>query len=384
MRKHDFVNSLRVFTSRPGSSHIVKAGDHLFISGLSGRTITGSWDNLGKVEEQAKQAFENLAIILEEVGATSGNIVKLLLYLSHHSSWNPVLSILASCLGPTLPPVTGIVVEFPDPNQLLELDVIAFLGPNRAVHTQLSVDAPGPRYFDNAVVADDLVHIGGLTAYGRDEKISSIDDIRVQTEAAWNNLQAICREAGGNLEDLVKLNIFATNPNMHDKIVAFRRDTFPHVRPTSSTVFVSFPDPRLFLMLDGWAYLGKKKPINTHKAFNPGSHGSAQGILLENGLMPIIGISARNLDGSYHGAGNIRDQCMRTMDIIKYILEEAGATYENVVKLVSYISHPMFAPIVQEVRSQYLMENRPALSTVIVRQSSTLILVKTEAWAYLG
>jgi enamine deaminase RidA (YjgF/YER057c/UK114 family) len=174
------------------------------------------------------------------------------------------------------------------------------------------------------------------------------------------------------------------NPNFLNEVVSYRRDTYPHIRPTSSSGFVGFPDSRILIQVDGWAYLGKKNCIHTEEVWNPEKAGSAQAILLENGLMPIIGISARNLDSSYHGVGDIRAQCIHTMEIIRHILEKAGGSYDNVVKLISNVSHPAFAPVVREIRSSYLKQNRPALCTIVFSHPSTLVLVKTEAWAYLG
>ena len=182
----------------------------------------------------------------------------------------------------------------------------------------------------------------------------------------------------------MKLNIFMGDPDFLGYVSPYRRDTYPNIRPSSASGFVGFTDPRVLLSVDGWAYLGKKETIYTQKAWKPEPAGSAQAILLENGLMPIIGISARNLDSSYHGIGDIRAQCTRTMDIIQDILSKAGGTYDNVVKLVTHVSHPAYASAAREIRSRYLGKNRPALFTTVVHQPSTIVLVKTEAWVYLG
>jgi enamine deaminase RidA (YjgF/YER057c/UK114 family) len=383
MRKHEFINSSRVFSSGVGSSHAVKAGDHLFLTGMTGRNIKGDWASLGHVEGQAKQVFENMALVLEEAGASWKDVVKLLIYLSHHRNWDTVFSILTSYLGDACPPISAVVVEFPDPNLLLEVDTIAFLGPKRAINPPSLMDVSS-FHSSQAVVTDGLVHMRGQTAHDRNGKISGLGDIQGQSRTVWGNLKTICQEAGGSLEDLVKLNIYMTNPNFLNEVISYRRDTYPHIRPTSSSSFVGFSDSQTLIEVDGWAYLEKKEPIYSDKAWHPERAGSAQAILLDNGLMPIIGISARNLDSSYHGVGDIKAQCVHTMEIVRHILEKAGATYENVVKLTSNISHPAFAPVAREVRSQYLRENRPALCTAVVRHPSTLVLVKTEAWAYLG
>jgi enamine deaminase RidA (YjgF/YER057c/UK114 family) len=383
MGKQECIQSSRVYTSGVGSSHAVKAGDHIFLTGMTGRNVKGKLASLGSIEEQAKQAFENAAWILDEAGASWKDVVKMMVYVSHHRSWAPISEILKTYLNDASPPISVVAVSFPDPDLLLELDIIVFSGPKKAINPPL---LPDVSVFgsSHAVAADKLIHMRGQSSLNRDGKIEGPGDIHTQTASVWAKLQTICKEADVSLEDLVKLNIYMSNPNYLSDVVAYRRDTYPHIRPTSASSFVGFTDPRVLISVDGWAYQGKKEIIYNEKAWNPEPAGSSQAILLENGLMPIIGISARNLDGSYHGIGSIQMQCVRTMEIVAHILEKAGGTFDNVVKLASHVSHPQFASVAREVRSRFLGNNKPALLTTVVHHPSSIVLVKTEAWAYLG
>lgn len=383
MRKHDFINSSRVYSSGVGSSHAVKAGDHIFLTGMIGKNVKGEWASLGSIEGQAKQAFENATLILDEAGASWKDVVKLMVYISHHRNWDLISKIMKTYLNDARPPVSLVAISFPDPELLLELDVIAFLGPKKVINPPL---LPDVSVFgsSHAVVADKLIHMRGQSSLNSDGSIDGPGNIQTQTALVWARLQSICEEAGASLDDLVKLNIYMANPNYLGDVVAYRRDTYPHIRPTSASSFVGFTNPRVLISVDGWAYQGNKEIIYNEKAWKPEPAGSSQAILLENGLMPIIGISARNIDSSYHGIGNIQMQCVRTMEIVQHILEKAGGTYDNIIKLVSHVSHPQFASAAREVRSQFLGENRPALFTTVVHHPSSIVLVKTEAWAYLG
>lgn len=383
MRKHDFIISSRVYSGGAGSSHAVKAGNYIFLSGMVGKNNKGQWAGPGSVEDQAKQAFENATLILDEAGASWKDVVKLMVYVSHPRSWDPISKILKTALADARPPLSVVAVAFPDPDALLELDVIAFKGRRKVIHPPLLPDLSGCRS-SHAVAADNLIHMQGQSALNRDGIVKGPGDIHTQTASVWQKLDTICREAGAGLEDLVKLNIYLANPNLLSDVVAYRRDTYPHIRPTSATSAVGFTDPRVLIAVDGWAYHGPKEIIYHEKAWKPEPAGSSQAILLENGLMPIIGISARNLDGSYHGIGSIRLQCVRTLEIIRHILEKAGGTFDNVIKLASHVSHPRFASVAHEVRSGFLGENKPALLTTVVRHPSSIVLVKTEAWANLG
>jgi enamine deaminase RidA (YjgF/YER057c/UK114 family) len=383
MRKHDLIFSSRVYSSGAGSSHAVKAGDYIFLTGVIGKNNKGQWACPGSVEEQAKQAFENATLILDEAGASWKDVVKMVVYVSHPRSWDPISKILKTVLSDARPPFSVVAVSFPDPDSLLELDVIAFKGHRKVINPPLLADVPDYRS-SQAVAADNLIHMKGQSSLNRDGIVEGPGDIHTQTASVWKKLETTCKAAGASLEDLVKLNIYLANPNYLSDVVAYRRDTYPHIRPTSATSFVGFTDPRVLISVDGWAYHGKKEIIYHEKAWKPEPAGSSQAILLENGLMPIIGISARNLDGSYHGIGSIQMQCVRTLEIIRHILEKAGGTFDNVIKLASHVAHPQFASVAQEVRSRFLGENKPALLTTVVHHPSSIVLVKTEAWAYLG
>ncbi|MBW1699313.1 MAG: hypothetical protein JRK26_21270 [Deltaproteobacteria bacterium] len=383
MHKHECIHSSHVYASGVGSSHAVKAGDHIFLTGMTGRNVKGELKSLGSVEDQAKQAFENATLILEEAGATWKDVVKMMVFVSHHRSWDPISKILKTVLNNARPPISVVAVSFPDPYLLLELDVIAFLGPRKVINPPLLPDV-SVLGSSHAVTADKLIHMKGQSSLNRDGKIEGPGNIHTQTASVWSKLQTICEEAGASLEDIVKLNICMANPNYLSDVVAYRRDTYPHIRPTSASSFVGFTDPRVLISVDGWAYQGEKEIIYSETAWKPESAGSSQAILLENGLMPIIGISARNLNSSYHGVGSIQMQCVRTMEIIQAILEKAGGTFGNVVKLASHVSHPQFVSVAREVRSRFLRENKPALLTTVVHHPSSIVLVKTEAWAYLG
>jgi 2-iminobutanoate/2-iminopropanoate deaminase len=73
------INGIRI----PDSpfNHIVKAGDFLFLaSQLSCDLVTGRIIE-GDVEEQTRRAMDNVKFLLQSLGATMNDIVKVVIYM---------------------------------------------------------------------------------------------------------------------------------------------------------------------------------------------------------------------------------------------------------------------------------------------------------------
>lgn len=65
------------------------------------------------------------------------------------------------------------------------------------------------------------------------------NDIRAQAVKAFENLEAMLREAGATLEDVVKLNIYATRFEDYPIIREVRKSFFPKDPPAATGLIVS-------------------------------------------------------------------------------------------------------------------------------------------------
>lgn len=64
--------------------------------------------------------------------------------------------------------------------------------------------------------------------------------------------------------------------------------------------------------------------------------------------------------------GEVKEQTRRVMENIKTLLEEAGSSFENIVKTSIYLSSMDHFNEVNEIYSQYFKEPFPVRSTVAV------------------
>jgi len=70
-----------------------------------------------------------------------------------------------------------------------------------------------PRGFNHGIKVDggELLFLAGQDGSNADEEIVAPSDLVAQFEQVLENLQTVVREAGGTMDDIVKLNIFVAD-----------------------------------------------------------------------------------------------------------------------------------------------------------------------------
>jgi 2-iminobutanoate/2-iminopropanoate deaminase len=102
---------------------------------------------------------------------------------------------------------------------------------------------------------DNTVYLAGALGTELDGSVSP--DIRVQTRRAFENLAAVMQEAGGRLQDIVKLTVFITDMRLRDGFGEVRSEFYPHDPPASTLVqVVALATPGALIEIEGVAVLG--------------------------------------------------------------------------------------------------------------------------------
>ncbi len=116
-------------TAATGSySKAVLAGNTLYISGQTGAGLDGSPPVLGDPAAQARQACENVKVLLAEAGGDLSHAVKLTVYITDRAYREPVYQVIAEYFGPHAPASTGVIVDgLASAEFLVEIDVTAVL-----------------------------------------------------------------------------------------------------------------------------------------------------------------------------------------------------------------------------------------------------------------
>ncbi len=116
-------------TAATGSySKAVLAGNTLYISGQTGVGLDDSPPVLGDPAAQARQACENIKVLLQEAGGDLSHAVKLTVYITDRAYREPVYAVIAEYFGPHAPASTGVIVDgLAAAAFLVEIDVTAVL-----------------------------------------------------------------------------------------------------------------------------------------------------------------------------------------------------------------------------------------------------------------
>jgi 2-iminobutanoate/2-iminopropanoate deaminase len=97
-------------------------------------------------------------------------------------------------------------------------------------------------HFAQAVVAEvtgRLLFISGMTARNNEGGITGLGDIAAQTRQVCENVQAAVEEAGGTMDDIVRVDVYVTDMRHFDAIHEVRREFFTGTPPASTMVEIS-------------------------------------------------------------------------------------------------------------------------------------------------
>ena len=100
-------------------------------------------------------------------------------------------------------------------------------------------------------------------------------------------------------------------------------------------------------------------------------------------LVFVSGQVARNAQGELVGLGDIKAQTRQTLENVKSVLETAGATMDDVVKVTVFVTNVAehFSQI-HEVRAEFFEKGYPASTLVEVRSLANKdMLIEIEAIA---
>ncbi len=99
----------------------------------------------------------------------------------------------------------------------------------------------------------------------------------------------------------------------------------------------------------------------------------------------ISGLTARDRSGKVVGKGDMKAQTRQVLENMKIVLEEAGASFDQIVKVTVYVTDMKDFREIHEVRAQYFKGDLPASTLVqVTRLVNEDCLIEIDAVAVLG
>ena len=110
-----------------GYSHVVKAGNTVYIAGQVARDRDGKTVGVGDAKAQAEQVFQNLRAALAAAGGNLSHVVKLNTFMTHREDLAAYREVRAKYLPDDNPPASTLVLcsGLADPDFRIEIEAIA-------------------------------------------------------------------------------------------------------------------------------------------------------------------------------------------------------------------------------------------------------------------
>jgi enamine deaminase RidA (YjgF/YER057c/UK114 family) len=131
---HQRLRTLNARELHPGSqldvdmARVVRAGKHVFLSGISALTLDGRMVGVGDPAAQAEQAMATAKQLLEEAGSSLDHVCKVTTYITDRGFRVPIYNVVGRWLKGVFPCGTGIIVNgLPLPEMLVQLDLAAVI-----------------------------------------------------------------------------------------------------------------------------------------------------------------------------------------------------------------------------------------------------------------
>jgi enamine deaminase RidA (YjgF/YER057c/UK114 family) len=123
-----------VLSSPPGVApastyeHAARCGDFVFVAGQVARDENGAWVGPGDAGAQAAQVYRNIGRILEHVGATPRDVVKITTMMVDRDDRDAVTAARLDFFGDHRPPHTGMIIAgLGSPEVRVEVEVVVYL-----------------------------------------------------------------------------------------------------------------------------------------------------------------------------------------------------------------------------------------------------------------
>jgi len=123
----------------------------------------------------------------------------------------------------------------------------------QAIHTGDAPEAIGA--YSQAIKAGQTVFISGQIPLEPGTMNIVDEDIRAQTHRVFNNLAAVTRESGGNLDDVVKLTVFLTDLSHFAVVNEVMAEHFNPPYPARAAVGVAALPKGVPIEVDAIVYL---------------------------------------------------------------------------------------------------------------------------------
>jgi enamine deaminase RidA (YjgF/YER057c/UK114 family) len=324
-------------------SAVVRRGGLVFVSGLLPQAPPPA-----SFTTQAAQVLDALQVRLSTDGTTLDRVVSTSVYLADAGDFAALNAVWAK-YWPSAPPArTTIVAKLPAPGARIMVSAVAAgRGADRtAVQPKGWASPAGPLSY--AVSTGDTLFLSGLVPRRGADNTLVKGDIEAQTNAVFDNAEAILRDAGMTLADVVSSRVFLTDGAMFERMNAAYRTRFPENPPARATVITPLVSPDFLIEITMVAVRGIRRTALVTPAADgsPGKPNPNLSSAVRVGSQLFLSGMLGVLPGSPPDAAG---QTAETLNRLERTLTSAGFGWREVTEAVVYVTDMSAAADVMKV-----------------------------------
>ena len=383
---------------------LVKAGQRLFLHGQSGLDLTHRLAAPEDAAAQATQAMENVKQLLAEAGSSLEHVCKVTTYITDRAYRVPVYNVVGRYLKGIPTAATGLIVKgLARPEMKVELDIEAVI-PQTGEHQRLRTFNTGTWFSQSTIDRDscmiirtaDEVYVRGQTGAVLDgSRMVGLgrtpEDAAVQADLAMQNARLLLAEAGAGLDEVCKLRVYIGDCAYREPVYQVLGRHFGDVHPCSTGLIMrGFARPEIVFELDLAVALSHGTPHQRLRQFETSQqYRDGQDLRCKFAMavragkrIYLRGQTGSRLDGEFVGYGNAAAQATQAMANVQVLLEEAGASLDDICKMTVYVVDRAYREPVYQVIGRYLKGVFPASTGLIVdgfASPSILVEIDVEA-----
>jgi enamine deaminase RidA (YjgF/YER057c/UK114 family) len=389
----------------PGSQGVVvaqciRAGNFVFITGQTAFDENGRLVGVGDARAQAEQACENIKRLVALAGGTLDDVVKMVVYVTDRAHRQVTYPVIRRYFPRAWPCGTGYIVPgLARPELLIEIDAWAFIDDHRAQKKLLRTQnldrmgVPGSSgVAAQAYRAGNLVYLQGQVGWTLDGELRGRGDPGAQARQAMENVQALMQQAGGSLADIVR--VVTTVTDRKDRATSYPviKDHWPGLPPPGTGLIVDgLATEDLKIEVDAWGFIdtpeARKRVVRSHDlnmAGMLGSTGRAAQCVRAGNWVFLQGQVGWTLEGELVAVGDAAGQARQAMENIKALMELAGGSLADVVRVVVYVTDRAVRDVAYPVIKQYWGGLWPCGTGVVVKGlARPEMLLEIDAYGFI-
>ena len=366
----------------------VRAGNRIFLRGQTGLDLNQNMIDPNDAGAQAEQAMQNAKVLLEEAGSSLGHVTMVTTYLTDPAYRTAVYKVVAKHLRGNHTVGTGLVVKgLAMPDMKVEIDLEAYIPEANEVkkHRLMnSKDWYGQTEInrDSAWLIDtgSEIYLRGQTGTEFDGKTMhgtgyTAEDAGKQAHKAMQNARELLEEAGASFDDVCRTRIYIADRAYREPVYQAIGQHFGDVYPCSTGLIMrGFARPEILFEIDMAIVRTNGTPHQRFRKFhtdNEYKDGQKLGMKFCKSVRAgnrvfLRGQTGTTLDGEFVAPGDPGAQADQAMHNIKVLLEEAGASLKDIVKVSTYIQHRDHRKLVYEAVGKHLKGVFPCGTGLIV------------------